>query len=138
MWILLLSSSLPEVNPIFQVQSQKNHRQVQLFPFSVMQWFSIDGIKIHLFLVNGELEFYLITLLLFATLPLATALVLVLFLFPDFVWFLLSIFNSFLSRWFSVYFLHLSQINLCLFLLLSRQFSTLLSFVNIIRLHTWR
>lgn len=33
----LLSSSHSEVNPIFQVQSQKDHRQVQLFTSSVMQ-----------------------------------------------------------------------------------------------------
>lgn len=47
MQILLLSSSHPEVNPVFQVQSQKVHRQVQLYTSAVMQQFSVDGIQVH-------------------------------------------------------------------------------------------
>lgn len=42
-----LSASHPEVNLIFQVQSQKNHRQVQQNASAVMQQLSIDGIQIH-------------------------------------------------------------------------------------------
>jgi len=46
------TSFSPQVTPVFQVQSQKDHRQVQLFTSSVMQWFFMDGIKIHIFLVT--------------------------------------------------------------------------------------
>lgn len=135
MQILSLSSSHPEVNLIFQVQSQKNHRQVQQYASAVMQQLSIDGIQI-LWCYIELWNYIWSNCCSLSPFPHCCS-PSVLFLFPDFC-FLLNIFNFFLLRLFSVCFLHLIQINLCIFLLFSKPFPTLLSFANFIGLLTSR